>query len=119
MGLIHITLSLSNPVQSSLGAVVVEGLVNRRGAHLCIPESLARQLALPVLAQHETMMADGTRRSCPFVGPLKVRYGDRECTTGAVVLGRQVLLGLVPMEAMGLYVDMAAGRVEVGQERGQ
>ena len=48
--------------------------------------------------------ADGARHLVPYVGPLTVRFGNRTCFTGAMVLGDEVLLGAIPMEDMDLVV---------------
>ena len=41
----------------------------------------------------------------PYVGPIKVTFGNRFCYVGALVLGDEVLLGAVPMEDMDLVVN--------------
>ena len=62
-------------------------------------------------SKKEVTTADGKRTLCPYVGPVHVRFGNRECYVGAVVLGDQVLLGAVPMEDMDLVVVPAERRV--------
>ena len=47
----------------------------------------------------------------PYVGPIKVTFGDRFCYVGALVLGDEVLLGAAPMEDMDLIVN--PGRREI------
>ena len=47
----------------------------------------------------------------PYVGPVRVRFGDRTCFVGAMVLGDEVLLGSVPMEDMDLV--LSPGRREL------
>jgi hypothetical protein len=49
-------------------------------------------------------LADGSRRLCPYVGPIYVRFQDRGCFVGALVLGDQPLLGAIAMEDMDLVV---------------
>ena len=44
------------------------------------------------------VLADGRRRTVPYVGPVEVRFRNRRCFTGAMVLGNEVLLGAIPME---------------------
>ncbi len=41
----------------------------------------------------------------PYVGPIKVSFGNRFCYVGALVLGDEVLLGAVPIEDMDLIVN--------------
>ena len=83
MGLIHDTVQLSN-------------LSRPRAAHLCIHEHIAIQLQLRELEQREVILADGHRRTVPYMGPIEVRFANRRCFTGAMVLGNEVLLGPSP-----------------------
>ena len=71
-------------------------LVDTGAATLCIPEHLAIQLKLEAIDQREVTLADGQRKSVPYVGPLQVGFQKRSCFTGALVLGDAVLLGVVP-----------------------
>lgn len=48
----------------------------------------------------------------PYVGPVKVAFGDRLCFVGALVTGDDVLLGAVPMEDMDLNVHPSRQQVE-------
>jgi hypothetical protein len=47
---------------------------------------------------------------------LRVRFENRECYVGAVVLGNEVLLGAVPMEDMDLVVVPSLRRVMTNPE---
>ncbi len=49
----------------------------------------------------------------PYVGPIKVSFGNRFCYVGALVLGDEVLLGAVPMEDMDLIVHPSRREVTV------
>jgi len=80
---------------------------------LCIPETIRIQLRLEPTSHKEVVVADGTRSLCPYVGPIRVLFENRECYVGAVVLGDQVLLGAIPMEDMDLIVIPSARRVVV------
>ena len=39
------------------------------------------------------------------MGPIKVKFGKRFCYVGALALGDEVLLGVVPMEDMDLVLN--------------
>jgi len=84
--------------------LTVDALVDTGTMYLCIPEHIAIQLKLQTLYQREVTLADGSRRLCPYVGPIHVRFKDRGCFTGALVLGEQPLLGAIVMEDMDLVV---------------
>ena len=104
MGLVNATFELSNPRRPDLDALVVEALADTGAVHLCIPEHVRRQLRLETLEEREVTLADGSLRTVPYVGPVQLRFGNRHGFTGALVLGDQVLCGVIPMEDMDLVV---------------
>ncbi|MBI5504004.1 MAG: clan AA aspartic protease, partial [Deltaproteobacteria bacterium] len=71
---------------------------------------------LKQLYEREVITADGSKRLCRYVGPVEVRFGERACFTGALVLGDEVLLGAVPMEDMDLVVSPAMRTVTFDPE---
>lgn len=79
---------------------------------LCIPEPLALELKLETESLREVTVADGRSMTVPYVGPVKVSFGDRLCFVGALVLGEDVLLGAVPMEDMDLTINPSRQQVE-------
>ncbi len=92
MGLVHADVTLRNPRHPELKPVSVRALADTGALHLCIPEHIAIQLRLEQLYEREVMTADGSKRLCPYVGPVELRFGSRACFTGALVLGDEVLL---------------------------
>ena len=104
MGLVHAELVLSNARDSKLAPITVNALVHTGALHLCIPEHVALQLSLDELERREVTLADGAKHIVPYVGPIKVQFGNRSCYTGAMMLGDDVLLGAIPMEDMDLVV---------------
>ncbi|MCT0219681.1 clan AA aspartic protease [Synechococcus sp. CS-1329] len=116
MGLIRAPFQLSNPSQEQLQPVEVQALVDTGAVHLCIPEHLVIQLQLQELERREVLLADGRRRSVPYVGPVEVRFRNRRCFTGALVLGDEVLVGAIPMEDMDLILRPQLQSVDVNPE---
>ncbi|MEI6030885.1 MAG: clan AA aspartic protease [Synechococcaceae cyanobacterium ELA739] len=116
MGLIRGVFILSNPSKPELASVEVSALADTGAVHLCIPEHLAIQLSLAELERREVVLADGHRRSVPYVGPVEVRFKNRRCFTGAMVLGHEVLLGAIPMEDMDLVLRPQLQSVDVNPE---
>ena len=104
MGTFYAAITLANPREPELEPLSVSALVDTGTMYLCIPESIAAQLRLEALYQREVTLADGSRRLCPYVGPIHVRFNDRGCFTGALVIGDQPLLGAIVMEDMDLVV---------------
>ena len=113
MGLVYTNITLSNPVNGLLKAIDANSLVDTGAVHLCIPEHIALQLQLKELEKREVTVADGSKKLCSYVGPIKLQFQNRSCFTGALVLGDTVLLGAIPMEDMDLVVHPALLKVSV------
>jgi clan AA aspartic protease len=116
MGLIRGFFVLANPTRPELAPVEVSALADTGAVHLCIPEHLAIQLSLVELERREVVLADGHRRTVPYVGPVEVRFRNRRCFTGAMVLGTEVLLGAIPMEDMDLVLRPQMQSVDVNPD---
>ena len=104
MGQPRTKISLSNAREAGLEPLEVEALVDTGAATLCVPDHVAGQLRLAVLEQREVTTYDGEKRQCDYVGPVHIRFGNRSCFVGALVLGDSVLLGAIPMEDMDLVI---------------
>ena len=116
MGLVYANISLRNPRETELSPIEVQALVDTGSMHLCIPEHVSIQLKLEAVYEREVTVADGSKKVCPYVGPIEVHFNGRACFTGALVLGDQVLLGAVPMEDMDLVINPSRRTVEVNPE---
>lgn len=113
MGIIYADLRLGNFGRSDLEEINATALVDTGGLHLCIPEHVALQLQLLRMQSREVQTADGKSHLVDYVGPVKVSLLGRECVSGALVFGNQVLLGAIPMEDMDLVVEPSRQRVTV------
>ena len=111
MGHVFTDIELSNPRESDLKPIQVKALADTGALMLCIPEHVALQLKLKTESEREVSVADGRKMSVPYVGPIKVSFENRICFVGALVLGDEILLGVVPMEDMDLVIS--PGRKEV------
>lgn len=107
------TFTLTNPLDPTVEPLRVDALVETGAMMLCIPAPIAAALRLEELERREVTLADGGRHLVPYVGPVKVSFGNRGCFTGAFVLGQRVLMGAIPLEDMDLVVHPASGRVTV------
>lgn len=116
MGLIKTEIVLSNPRNEDLRPLTVEALVDTGAIHLCVPQHIAVQLDLKETSRREVKTADGKIHSCSYVGPVEVKFENRECFTGALVLGDTVLLGAVPMEDLDLVLSPAKQTVEINPD---
>lgn len=113
MGLVNTYVLLSNPRRSDLEALRIIALADTGAVHLCIPEHVQHQLKLKALEDREVTLADGSSRSVPYVGPIQIRFKNRIGFTGALVMGDQVLFGVIPMEDMDLVVIPRTRTIDV------
>lgn len=116
MGLVNAHVQLSNPRNPQLDPLDVEALADTGAVHLCIPEHVQHQLLLEELEQREITLADGSRRMVPYVGPVQIRFNNRAGFTGALVMGDQVLFGVIPMEDMDLVVVPGTRSLDVNPD---
>ena len=113
MGLVNTNVLLSNPRQPELEALKINALADTGAVHLCIPEHVQHQLKLKALEDREVTLADGSSRSVPYVGPVQIQFKNRTGFTGALVMGDQVLFGVIPMEDMDLVVIPKTRTIDV------
>lgn len=104
MGITYTMLTLANPLRPNLSAIKAKALADTEALHLCIPQHIAIQLDLKEQEKREVTLADGSKKTVSYVGPVEVRFENRRCFVGAMVLGDEVLLGAIPMEDMDLIV---------------
>jgi clan AA aspartic protease len=107
MGLTYSEISLENNFTKH--CMDVRALVDSGSVFLTVPEHVAIQLGfdLQETSKREVVLADGSRRNVPMIGPLRVRFADRFCDLSALVLGDEPLFGAVPMEMMDLVLHPA------------
>lgn len=104
MGIINAKVLLRNPRKPELEPIEVEALADSGAVHLCIPEHIRIQLELDEIDKKEVTLADGSRKLVPYVGPIELRFKNRVGFAGALVMGDQVLFGVIPMEDMDLVL---------------
>ena len=118
MGLVYADIKLDNPKQGGSVPIAAQALVDSGALHLCIPESLSRQLNLAAERIRRVTFADGRSVEAPYVGPVRVEAAGRTCFVGAMVFGDEVLLGAIPMEDLDLLVDPARQELVPRDPRG-
>ena len=92
-----------------------KALVDSGAVFLTVPEHLAVQLGfdLTEVTQREVVLAEGSRKAVPMVGPLRVRFAGRYCDLSALVMGDEPSFGVVPMEMMDLVLHPASQSLTV------
>jgi clan AA aspartic protease len=113
MGHVFADFELTNARRDDLAPMMVNALVDTGALHLCIPQAVAAQLDLPVLDRRQVTVVDDRVITVDYVGPVKIRFANRQCLVGALVLGNQALFGAIPMEDMDLVVNPARQMVTV------
>ena len=84
----------------------VNALVDTGAYMLCVNENIQEQLRLPVVETRKAQMEDGNIVECAVVGPVEVRFKNRETTCRAMVLpgDNEPLLGAIPLEDMDVLI---------------
>ena len=113
MGIVYAELCLGNDARPDLEEINVNALVDTGALHLCIPEHVAIRLQLARKAPREVRTTDGGAHVVPYASPVKISLLGRECVTGALVFGDQVLLGAIPMEDLDLVIEPSRQHVTV------
>ncbi len=84
--------------------IVVSALVDSGASMLVIPEAVRLQLGVEILAHEVAEYANGSLEEVPVAGPIELRFANRRTVADAVVIGSEVLLGAIPMEAMDVVI---------------
>lgn len=112
MGLVTSTILLRNARVPTL-ALQIDALADSGTLHLCIPQRVCDRLRLEKLTDKEVTLADGSTKMVAYVGPIEIRFKSRAGFGGALVMGDQVLLGVIAMEDMDLVVIPKTRELEV------
>lgn len=93
----------------------VKALVDSGSVFFTVPAHVAVQLGfdLTEVSTREVVLADGSRKAAPMIGPLRVHFANRYCDLSALVLGDEPLMGAVPMEMMDLVLHPATQTLTV------
>ncbi|MBI5526233.1 MAG: clan AA aspartic protease [Deltaproteobacteria bacterium] len=116
MGFVYANIQLSNPKIASLKAISVKALVDTGAMTICIPEHIAVQLKLKEIEKREITTADETSHLVSYVGPIQINFENRTCFSGALVIGKSVLMGAVPMEDMDLVIAPSGRTITVNPQ---
>ncbi len=116
MGLTYADIRVENLL--SKRKLETKALVDSGAVFLIIPEHLAVQLGFDLneVDTREVTLADGSHRSVPMIGPIRVHFADRHCDLSALVMGDEPLFGVVPMEMMDLVINPASQTLTVNPD---
>ena len=116
MGFIYADITLSNPAKPRLKPIAVRAMVDTGAMMLCIPEHIAVQLKLDEFEKREVTTADKSRHVVSHVGPILIRFDNRRCVTGALVIGNSVLLGAIALQDMDVVISPTRETIIVNPE---
>jgi clan AA aspartic protease len=129
MGLVQASIQLTNSWdlenvrrglmdKDEVRSIYVNMLVDTGSIYLCINESVCEQLGLSVQYQKKCQTADGRVVEFDIVGPVRVKFKNRECMVDAMLLPGdcECLFGAIPMEAMDVLVSPQRGELIVNPE---
>lgn len=109
-------IKLSNPRDDSIMPIDVEAMADTGATYLCIPEDVYDKLDLEICEYREVTIANGQNIKVPYVGPVRLEFKNRFCYTGALVMGNQVLLGMIPMTDMDLVLIPKTASIDINPE---
>jgi len=113
MGITYADITIENLFNKR--QLAVKSLVHSGSVFFTLPEHIALQLGFDTdeVSTREIILADGSRKSVPMIGPLRVHFVDRYCDLSALVMGDEPLLGAVAMEMMDLVLHPATQTLTV------
>ena len=116
MGITYADVDVENLFQKR--RMTIKALVDSGSVFMTVPEHFALQLGFDTeeVSTREIILADGSRKAVPMIGPLRVYFADRYCDLSALVMGDEPLFGAVPMEMMDLVLHPATQTLKVNPE---
>jgi clan AA aspartic protease len=89
-------------------------MVDTGAIRMAMNEEIRDKLGLRMGMAINASMADGTVRSIELIDGIRVRFGNRSCTTDAFVLpeNSEPLLGAIALEGMDLVVIASRNTLE-------
>jgi clan AA aspartic protease len=96
--------------ETEVRQTTVTAIADTGSTFLVINEALRAQLGLQIKRSGSIGLAGGKRSVCAYTEPVTIRWQDRETECRAAVLpdGKEILLGVIPLEGMDLMVNPSA-----------
>lgn len=100
--------------EKDIRAIQVTALVDTGAYTLALPEDIVVQLGLPHIEEREFDLADGSKKEMSVVGPVWIKFKNRQTVCLAVKThDDDVLLGSIPMEDLDVVLNPKAQTIEV------
>jgi clan AA aspartic protease len=93
-------------IEDEVRRMPVRILVDTGAYSLALNESIVQQLGLRKITEQIFELADGSHQRYDIVGPVEIRFKNRDTTTRAVMLpgSTEPLLGRIPLEDMDVVL---------------
>jgi clan AA aspartic protease len=93
-------------------------LVDSGAYMMAINETIQEQLQIPFIEKRKSIMANGSVEEHDVVGPIVVKFKNRQAVCNAVVLqgSNEPLLGAIPMEEMDVLIHPLRQELMVNPE---
>ena len=122
MGQVHVQVILTNhreEVMARLGQLApeqvhryeTEALIDTGAVRSTLPPAVADRLGLFRLGHTEAKYADGRVEEVDMTEAISIEMRRRKAVTTAMVLGEQILLGVIVLEDLDLMVDCSRNRL--------
>ena len=101
--------------EEQIRRVTAHMMVDSGATMMAINQTIKAQLGLKKKRTQIARLADGSPLSLEVVGPIEVRFANREATVNALVLSgdTEPLLGAIPMEEMDVVIHPTANQLVV------
>jgi clan AA aspartic protease len=127
MGIVHADIELSNAMDRALlrrnqlteqevRKINVKALVDSGAYMMVVPDKVRLQLGLEIIGYELTELANGQQEKVAIAEPIEVRFENRKATVDVLVVGNEVLLGAIPMEAMDVIINPRLQKLTVNPE---
>jgi|JI10StandDraft_1071094.scaffolds.fasta_scaffold117295_4 clan AA aspartic protease len=127
MGIVHAEIQLSNAMDRALQRrnqleeqdvrkINVTALVDSGAYMMVIPDKVRLQLGLEIIGYELTELANGQQEKVAIAEPVVVHFENRKATVDVLVVGNEVLLGAIPMEAMDVIINPRLQKLTVNPE---
>ena len=92
--------------QEEVKRIPLSILVDTGAYNLCINETIQAQLGLSFVEKRKGQLANGSIEEYDFVGPVIVKFKNRQTVCNALVLqgDNEPLLGAIPLEDMDVLI---------------
>lgn len=93
--------------EQDIHETAVTALVDTGSINLVINEAIRQRLGLLLEEDFDAELADGSKQKYALSEPVQIQWKNRKKTCQAIVVpnARDVLLGVIPLEALDVIVD--------------